>query len=122
MVLCGNNCTLYPTLHVMGFQSSSSILSDVVRTCLIQIIMKDYITFPILLSNKNFKEKYVWCVVGGNVFKGVYDARLETRLKARRTENAQMRYLLGDTPAMRTYQRQRRKHLKCFIRFSRFGR
>ncbi|KAI8012820.1 hypothetical protein LOK49_LG05G01753 [Camellia lanceoleosa] len=46
----------YPTLHVMGFQSSSLILSDAVRTCLIQIIMKDYITFPILLSNKNFKE------------------------------------------------------------------
>ncbi|CAL5388002.1 unnamed protein product [Camellia sinensis] len=46
----------YPALHVMGFQSSSLILSDAVRTCLIQIIMKDYITFPILLSNKNFKE------------------------------------------------------------------
>ncbi|KAL7246942.1 hypothetical protein ACSBR2_001953 [Camellia fascicularis] len=46
----------YPTLHVMGFQSSRLILSDAVRTCLIQIIMKDYITFPILLSNKNFKE------------------------------------------------------------------
>ncbi|CAL5378289.1 unnamed protein product [Camellia sinensis] len=56
IVLCGNNCTLYPTLHVMGFQSSNSILSDAVRTCLIQIIMKDYITFLILLSNKNFKE------------------------------------------------------------------
>ncbi|KAI8025502.1 hypothetical protein LOK49_LG02G03800 [Camellia lanceoleosa] len=47
---------VYPTLHVMGFQSSNSILSDAIRTCLIQIIMKDYITFPILLSNKNFKE------------------------------------------------------------------
>ncbi|PSR94920.1 NHL repeat-containing protein [Actinidia chinensis var. chinensis] len=46
----------YPTLTVMGFQSSSSIFSDAVRTRFVQIATKDYITFPILLSNKNFTE------------------------------------------------------------------
>ncbi|KAA8550640.1 hypothetical protein F0562_002324 [Nyssa sinensis] len=46
----------YPMLHVMGFQFSSSICSDAVYTCLLQIILKEYITFPILLSNKNFSE------------------------------------------------------------------
>ncbi|KAH7864290.1 hypothetical protein Vadar_027896 [Vaccinium darrowii] len=46
----------YPTLYVMGFQSSSSIFSDAVRALAVQITMKHYITFPILLSNKNFTE------------------------------------------------------------------
>ncbi|XP_059626157.1 uncharacterized protein LOC132269124 isoform X2 [Cornus florida] len=46
----------YPSLHVMGFQSGSSILSDAVHSRLLQITMMEYITFPILLSNKNFAE------------------------------------------------------------------
>ncbi|XP_058207028.1 uncharacterized protein LOC131320355 isoform X1 [Rhododendron vialii] len=46
----------YPTLHVIGFQFSSSIFSDAVRTQFVQIAMKHYITFPVLLSNKIFTE------------------------------------------------------------------
>ncbi|XAR60981.1 hypothetical protein NMG60_11034547 [Bertholletia excelsa] len=46
----------YPTLNVIGFQPNSSILSETVRTCLIEIAMKEFITFPILLSSKDFAE------------------------------------------------------------------
>ncbi|XP_057965996.1 uncharacterized protein LOC131156378 isoform X2 [Malania oleifera] len=46
----------YPLLHVIGFQSGSSISSTANKTRLIQLISKEYITFPILLSNKNFSE------------------------------------------------------------------
>ncbi|XP_052171268.1 uncharacterized protein LOC127787329 isoform X2 [Diospyros lotus] len=46
----------YPLLRVIGFQSSSSKFSDVVHTCIAQIAMKEYITFPILLSNKDFSK------------------------------------------------------------------
>ncbi|KAI8574290.1 hypothetical protein RHMOL_Rhmol01G0343000 [Rhododendron molle] len=40
----------------MGFQFSSSIFSDAVHTRFVQIAMKHYITFPVLLSNKIFTE------------------------------------------------------------------
>ncbi|XWS31297.1 hypothetical protein CRYUN_Cryun23aG0065000 [Craigia yunnanensis] len=46
----------FPSLHVIGFQDCSSICSADDRSQLIQLIMKEYITFPILLSNKNFSE------------------------------------------------------------------
>ncbi|GLU07907.1 hypothetical protein SLE2022_248460 [Rubroshorea leprosula] len=45
----------FPQLHVMGFQGCSSVCSSN-RTQLLQLIMKEYITFPILFSNKNFSE------------------------------------------------------------------
>ncbi|XVE72782.1 hypothetical protein DITRI_Ditri11bG0066200 [Diplodiscus trichospermus] len=44
----------FPSLHVIGFQDCSSIGPADDRSQLIQLIMKEYITFPILLSNKNF--------------------------------------------------------------------
>ncbi|KAL6968044.1 hypothetical protein U1Q18_033848 [Sarracenia purpurea var. burkii] len=46
----------YPVLHVIGFQYNSSIFSDAVHTRLAQITTKEYITFPIVLSSKNFSE------------------------------------------------------------------
>ncbi|XP_038704345.1 uncharacterized protein LOC120000365 isoform X1 [Tripterygium wilfordii] len=45
-----------PHLSVMGFQPGYSISSAADRTDLFQLIMKEYITFPILLSRKNFFE------------------------------------------------------------------
>ncbi|XVF57704.1 hypothetical protein PTKIN_Ptkin07bG0003400 [Pterospermum kingtungense] len=44
----------FPSLHVIGFQDCSTICSSNDRSQLIQVIMKEYITFPILLSNKKF--------------------------------------------------------------------
>ncbi|KAM7523396.1 hypothetical protein LguiA_013298 [Lonicera macranthoides] len=58
----------YPSLHVMGFQSTRSISSEAALAHLLQITMREYITFPILLTNKNFSE-----VVDGTcyiIFKG----------------------------------------------------
>ncbi|KAI5679987.1 hypothetical protein M9H77_01214 [Catharanthus roseus] len=46
----------YPSLQVMGFQYSPAQSSDAVSTDLIQKIMVEYITFPVLLSNKYFSE------------------------------------------------------------------
>ncbi|XP_024030080.1 uncharacterized protein LOC21398315 [Morus notabilis] len=46
----------FPQLHIMGFQSGGSACSAADRSNLIQLIMKENITFPILLSNKNFSE------------------------------------------------------------------
>lgn len=46
----------YPLLHVMGFLSGCSSFSGADKSHLLQIIMKEYITFPILLSNKDFSE------------------------------------------------------------------
>lgn len=46
----------YPSLQVMGFQYSPALSSDAVSTDLIQKIMVEYITFPVLLSNKYFSE------------------------------------------------------------------
>ncbi|KAF2322815.1 hypothetical protein GH714_031051 [Hevea brasiliensis] len=46
----------YPELCVMGFHSGNSIGYAAVQAYLIELIMKEYITFPILLSNKNFLE------------------------------------------------------------------
>ncbi|XP_074317246.1 uncharacterized protein LOC141653394 isoform X2 [Silene latifolia] len=46
----------YPWLHVFGFQSCSSISSEVDRSLLMDEIMDEYITFPILLCSKNFPE------------------------------------------------------------------
>ncbi|KAF2322824.1 hypothetical protein GH714_031119 [Hevea brasiliensis] len=47
----------YPELCVMGFHSGNSIGYAAVQAYLIELIMKEYITFPILLSNKNFLEE-----------------------------------------------------------------
>uniref|UniRef100_A0A2C9V104 Uncharacterized protein n=1 Tax=Manihot esculenta TaxID=3983 RepID=A0A2C9V104_MANES len=46
----------YPELCVLGFHSGNSIGNAAVQTCFIELIMQEYITFPILLSNKNFLE------------------------------------------------------------------
>lgn len=46
----------FPQLHIMGFQCGSSVCSPIDQTHLVQLIMKEYITFPILLSNKAFPE------------------------------------------------------------------
>ncbi|XP_022771430.1 uncharacterized protein LOC111314388 isoform X2 [Durio zibethinus] len=46
----------FSSLCVIGFQDCSSICSADDRSQLIQLIMKEYITFPILLSTKNFSQ------------------------------------------------------------------
>ncbi|XP_043721954.1 uncharacterized protein LOC122669282 isoform X3 [Telopea speciosissima] len=46
----------YKELHIFGFQSCSSICSSATQARLFQTIMKEYITFPILLSSKNLTE------------------------------------------------------------------
>ncbi|VVA15850.1 PREDICTED: NHL [Prunus dulcis] len=46
----------FPQLHIMGFLSDSLIRSADDRSHLIQFILKEYVTFPILFSNKNFTE------------------------------------------------------------------
>ncbi|KAI4365745.1 hypothetical protein MLD38_021707 [Melastoma candidum] len=45
-----------PRLHVMGFHAGSMADSSTYQTCLSRLVMKEYITFPILLTNKNFSE------------------------------------------------------------------
>lgn len=40
----------------MGFQFGSSLCSAANQTRLVQLIMKEYITFPLLLTNKDFSE------------------------------------------------------------------
>lgn len=49
-------CCRFPQLYVMGFQPGSAVTSSTDRSNLIQLLVKEYITFPILLSNKNFCE------------------------------------------------------------------
>ncbi|OVA01596.1 hypothetical protein BVC80_9073g27 [Macleaya cordata] len=46
----------HPQLHIFGFQSGSSVCSVASQTHIVRTIMKEYITFPILLSNKAFSE------------------------------------------------------------------
>ncbi|KAJ4956279.1 hypothetical protein NE237_013062 [Protea cynaroides] len=46
----------YKELHIFGFQSCSSICSSATQARLFQTVMKEYITFPILLSSKNLTE------------------------------------------------------------------
>ncbi|GAB4841300.1 hypothetical protein Ancab_039696 [Ancistrocladus abbreviatus] len=46
----------YPWLHVFAFLSGSSVLSITSQAHLLDVIMKEYITFPFLLSNKTFPE------------------------------------------------------------------
>ncbi|XP_031278260.1 uncharacterized protein LOC116136740 isoform X2 [Pistacia vera] len=46
----------FPLLHVMGFLPGCSISSTADQTRLVELVMKEYITFPVLLSNKNFPE------------------------------------------------------------------
>ncbi|KAL4643971.1 hypothetical protein ACB092_02G130100 [Castanea dentata] len=46
----------FPQLHIMGLQCGSSVCSPIDQSHLVQLIMKEYITFPILLSNKTFPE------------------------------------------------------------------
>lgn len=64
----------YPSLQIMGFQYSQSISSDAVSTDLINKIMIDYITFPVLLSNKYFSEmKDGACYI---MFEGFHNPRI----------------------------------------------
>ncbi|XXG48099.1 hypothetical protein AAC387_Pa02g2629 [Persea americana] len=46
----------YPVLHVFGFQFSSSFNSVAAQIHIVQTVMKEYIKFPILLSNKDFNK------------------------------------------------------------------
>ncbi|KAK2637092.1 hypothetical protein Ddye_031884 [Dipteronia dyeriana] len=46
----------FPQLSVMGFLPCNSIGSDADTSCLVEMVMKEYITFPILLSNKKFPD------------------------------------------------------------------
>ncbi|KAL5562090.1 hypothetical protein UlMin_031837 [Ulmus minor] len=46
----------FPHLHVMGFQSGSFNCTAADRSNLVQSMVKENITFPVLLSNKNFPE------------------------------------------------------------------
>ncbi|KAL4571917.1 hypothetical protein LXL04_018684 [Taraxacum kok-saghyz] len=47
----------HPSLKVMGFQHCKEVNNDIIRSHLSKLIMSEYITFPILLSNKSFSEK-----------------------------------------------------------------
>lgn len=53
----------FPQLHIMGFQCGSSVCSSVDQTHLVQLIMNEYITFPILLSNKTFPQVANACYI-----------------------------------------------------------
>ncbi|KAM1122334.1 hypothetical protein FF1_003869 [Malus domestica] len=46
----------FPRLHIIGFVSGGSIHSAADRSHVIQYTLTEYITFPIILSNKNFTE------------------------------------------------------------------
>ncbi|KAG9446913.1 hypothetical protein H6P81_013041 [Aristolochia fimbriata] len=46
----------FPELNIFGFQYSSSIGSTDIQAQVLQTIMEEFITFPILLSNKGFPE------------------------------------------------------------------
>ncbi|XP_024966615.1 uncharacterized protein LOC112506647 isoform X3 [Cynara cardunculus var. scolymus] len=59
----------YPSLNVMGFQHCRAVSSDVVSSRLAKTIMSEYITFPILLSNKSLSE--ILDRVGYIIFKGM---------------------------------------------------
>ncbi|KAE8022918.1 hypothetical protein FH972_008679 [Carpinus fangiana] len=52
-----------PQIHIMGFQCCSSVLSSVDQTRLVQVIMNEYITFPILLSSKTFPQVANACYI-----------------------------------------------------------
>ncbi|XP_022159642.1 uncharacterized protein LOC111025991 isoform X2 [Momordica charantia] len=52
----------FPQLHVIGFQCSSS-LSAAEKTDMIQFIMKEYVSFPILLSKKDFEMARGLCYI-----------------------------------------------------------
>ncbi|KAI3882122.1 hypothetical protein MKX03_013021, partial [Papaver bracteatum] len=47
----------HPELCIFGFQSLSSDRYVSSRACIVHTIMKEYITFPILLSSKTFPEE-----------------------------------------------------------------
>ncbi|GJT00728.1 NHL repeat-containing protein [Tanacetum coccineum] len=59
----------YPLLNVMGFQLCAEGSSDAVCSRLAKIIMREYITFPILVSNKHVSE--VADTVGYILLKGM---------------------------------------------------
>ncbi|KHG18798.1 NHL repeat-containing protein 2 [Gossypium arboreum] len=46
----------FPSIQVIGFQDCSSVCSADDRSQLIQLIMEEYISFPVLFSNKNFSK------------------------------------------------------------------
>ncbi|XP_010241115.1 PREDICTED: uncharacterized protein LOC104585814 [Nelumbo nucifera] len=61
----------YRQLNVFGFQPVSAVGSIASHTCLIWTTLKEYITFPILLSSKNFPEiKNGACYLLFKAFKG----------------------------------------------------
>ncbi|KAD3068506.1 hypothetical protein E3N88_36386 [Mikania micrantha] len=59
----------YSSLNVIGFQHCRAFSSDVVRSRLAKIVMSEYITFPILVSNKSLSE--ISDRVGYILFKGM---------------------------------------------------
>ncbi|KAI3742033.1 hypothetical protein L1987_59712 [Smallanthus sonchifolius] len=59
----------YSSLNVMGFQLCTTFSCDVVRSRLAKIITREYITFPILVSNKSLSE--ISDRVGYILFKGM---------------------------------------------------
>lgn len=64
----------YPSLNVIGFHLCGAVSSDIIRSRLAKIIMSEYITFPILLSNKSLSE--MSDRVGYIIFKGTEDPLL----------------------------------------------
>nr|KJB42449.1 hypothetical protein B456_007G153600 [Gossypium raimondii] len=46
----------FPSIQVIGFQDCISVCSADDRSQLIQLIMEEYISFPVLFSNKNFSK------------------------------------------------------------------
>lgn len=44
----------------MAFLPACSISSTTDQTRLVELVMKEYITFPVLLSNKNFPKVMFW--------------------------------------------------------------
>ncbi|XP_059446321.1 uncharacterized protein LOC132177862 isoform X2 [Corylus avellana] len=84
-----------PQLHIMGFQCGSSVLSSVDQTRLVQRIMNEYITFPILLSSKTFPQVANACYIlfkdsKSHVFYHEKDLDLEVLNKAVEELGAQL--------------------------------
>lgn len=50
----------FPQLHVIGFQCSSNLSADE-KSDMMQFIMREYISFPILLSNNIFEVRLKCC-------------------------------------------------------------
>ncbi|GAB2281980.1 hypothetical protein Dimus_016545 [Dionaea muscipula] len=103
----------YPWLNVFALLSSSSIDSTICQNQLFDVLGKEYITFPILLSNRNFQEtRNGACYV---LFKGLSsppvhlhkDVELEVLHKAVKDLNGQHDGNLGNADKlMSTWSKQ----------------